>query len=168
MMRKRTKRTNPLGCRDSSESLNRSPYDSSSTLVNKNMHPSRRRTLPDRGILALGDVAAILLFIGAGTVHHGTTDPLGILVTTVPFLVGWFVVAPLAGAYSTPPTRRTEPFYVIGVWVVAALVGLGIRSTNLFDGGAAPSFGFVMVVGGATVFILWRLVLVKLSGRLLG
>lgn len=130
------------------------------------MYPSRRRTLPDIRLLVLGDLFAILLFVGTGALHHGTTNPLDILVTTVPFVLGWLVVAPLAGAYSSPPSRRVEPFYVVGVWAVAALVGLGIRSTRLFEGGAAPAFGFVMVVGGATVFVLWRLVLVKLLIRL--
>jgi len=125
------------------------------------MYPSRRRTLPDTRLLAVGDSFFILLFVGAGVIHHGTTDPFEIATTSVPFLIGWFVVAPLAGAYSSPPSRRVEAFFIIGTWTVGALIGLGIRSTGLFQGGASPSFGFVMVVGGAVVVFLWRFFLLR-------
>lgn len=126
------------------------------------MYPSRRRALPDKRLLAVGDLLVVVFFVGAGVIHHGTADPFEIVTTSVPFVLGWFGAAVLAGAYSSPPQRRTEPFFIIGTWTVGALVGLGIRSTGLFEGGASPSFGFVMVVGGAAAVVFWRFFLLRI------
>ncbi len=122
----------------------------------------KRRRAP----LAVGDFAVVVAFVGVGTYFHGNTDPLHALYVAVPFVLGWFVVAPVAGAYSSFPSLRNEAFATLGIWVVAALVGLAVRSTDLFVGGAALSFGFVMVVAGGFVFVLWRLVVYRAAVRI--
>jgi len=130
------------------------------------MYPYDRRKKPRPAALAVGDLLVVVAFVGVGTYFHGNTDPLHALYVAVPFVLGWFVVAPLAGAYSGFPSLRNEAFATLGIWTVASLLGLGVRSTDLFAGGAALSFGFVMVVGGGFVFVVWRLVVSRAAFRL--
>ncbi|MDZ7687487.1 MAG: DUF3054 domain-containing protein [Halobacteriales archaeon] len=113
-------------------------------------------------MLAVGDLATVVAFVSVGSYHHGNSDPLYAVYVAVPFLLGWFVVAPLAGAYDGFPSLRNEAFSLLGTWLVAALVGLGLRSTEFFAGNSPPSFGFVMVVIGGGSFLVWRLGLVRL------
>lgn len=129
------------------------------------MYPYGRRMKPGTVPLALGDLLVVLAFVGVGTYHHGATDPAYALYVAVPFVVGWFVVGPLAGAYANYPSLRNETFATLGTWAVAAVIGLALRSTGLFSGSAHPAFGFVMVVAGGAVFVAWRLVVVRVLYR---
>jgi len=117
-------------------------------------------------LLAVGDFLTVVTFVAFGSYHHGNTDPLYAVYVAVPFLFGWFVVAPFAGAYGGFPSLRNELFSLLGTWLVAALVGLGLRSTELFAGNSPPSFGFVMVVIGGGSFLIWRLGIARLISRL--
>lgn len=130
------------------------------------MYPYDRRKKPRTLPLAIGDLFVIVVFVGVGTYFHGNTDPLHALYVALPFLFGWFVVAPLGGAYSRFPSLRNESFATFGIWSVAALIGLAVRSTDLFVGGAAPSFGFVMMAAGGFAFVVWRLVFSRAAVRL--
>jgi len=116
--------------------------------------------------LAVGDAVTVLGFVAVGSYHHGNTDPLHAVYAAAPFLLGWFVVAPFAGAYGDFPSVRNRAFSLLGTWVVAALVGLGVRSTDIFAGNSPPSFGFVMIVIGGASLLLWRLGVLRLIRRL--
>ncbi len=126
------------------------------------MYPYGKKVNRNRAALALGDVVTVLVFVALGNYHHGSTDPLHVVYVAVPFLFGWFAVAPLAGAYGRFPSVKNEAFSLLGIWLVAALVGLAVRATDLFMGGAHPSFGFVMVVVGGAAFLVWRLGIARL------
>ena len=56
------------------------------------------RDLKERPVLAAGDAAAIVVFAGIGRMNHASDDG-SVLLTALPFLVSWFLVAPLLGAY---------------------------------------------------------------------
>lgn len=116
--------------------------------------------------LAVGDAVTVLGFVAVGSYHHGNADPLHAVYAAVPFLFGWFVIAPFAGAYGEFPSLRNKTFSLLGTWVVAALVGLGVRSTPLFAGNSPPSFGFVVIVVGGASLLLWRLGVFRLIRRL--
>jgi hypothetical protein len=130
------------------------------------MYPYGKRKKPRTLPLAVGDLLAVIFFVGIGTYHHGATDPLYAVSVSVPFLIGWVAVAPVAGAYGRHPSARNELFSTLGTWEVAALVGLAIRSSTFFSGNAPLSFGFVMVVGGGFFFVLWRLVVARVVAGL--
>jgi len=126
------------------------------------MYPYSRRDKPRTAVLALGDASVVVALVTAGAVHHGSAAPVRLASVALPFVFGWFVVAPLAGAYAEYPSRRNEAFATLGAWGVAALVGLALRSTSLFVGRSPPSFGFVMVVVGGFAVVSWRLVVARL------
>ena len=112
--------------------------------------------------LAVGDLVVVVVLVAAGAIHHGRTAPLHILSVSVPFVVGWFIVAPTAGAYSGYPSARNELFATVGAWTVSVLIALGIRSTSFFAGDSPLSFGFVMIVVGGTAVVVWRLLVARL------
>ena len=130
------------------------------------MYPYESRVKTNRSLLAVGDIITVLSFVAVGSYHHGNTDPLHAVYAAVPFLLGWFVVAPLAGAYGGFPSLRNKTFSLLGIWLVAALVGLGVRSTGVFEGGSPPTFGFVIIVIGGGSLLVWRLGLSHLISRL--
>ena len=119
-----------------------------------------------KALIALGDTVTVLAFVSVGSYHHGNTDPLQFVSAALPFLFGWFLVAPLAGAYTGFPSLRNEATSMLGTWLVAALFGLGMRSTELFAGDSPPAFGFVIVVVGGLSFVVWRLGVVRLLSLL--
>ena len=127
------------------------------------MYPYQSNQGPNPASLAVGDLLVVVSLITVGAAGaHGRTDPLHILAAAVPFVVGWFLIAPLAGAYGGYRSKRSELFALLGTWQAAALVGLGIRSTPLFAGDSPPSFGFVIIVLGGFTVTVWRLGVLRL------
>jgi hypothetical protein len=128
--------------------------------------PERRS--PVRGAV---DVAAIAGFVYAGELRHGT-DPLQYPVlyldTLAPFLIGWLAVVAVVRVLA-PTTRLPggpgSPLRGGFLWLPACLVGLGLRSTSLFHGGAPPSFAAVALIGGAATIAAARWVATAIADR---
>lgn len=112
---------------------------------------------------AVGDVLAILVVVAVGMVrHYGATgvagDPLGVVLTALPFLVGWAVAAPLVGAYSAgagESAKASIPL-VIRSWVVADVLGIAIRGAQSDFNFALGIFFLVMLAVGAVALAGWR------------
>lgn len=118
-------------------------------------------SIPAAAVLA-GDVLVLLAFIGFGLLSHGVEPwlrPTHALRTLTPFLVGWLVVAPIAGGYRR--ATLTGYFRTIGfvtlAWIGASLLGAAIRSTSYFPGGAPMNFVLVTVAIGFAFLLPWRL-----------
>lgn len=115
------------------------------------------------GVLLAGDVLAILAFVVAGEFRHYPTDVALSRTpeTFVPFLLGWLVVAPVAGAYAAGIGRRplTGGLTVGVTWVGAALLGHAIRATAFFSGGFDLTFVAVSLVVGGVLLVAWRVAL---------
>lgn len=125
--------------------------------------PGGRVTVSARTVgLATGDLLSILTFVVAGEIsHYGLafvlSSPAWVAETAIPFVLGWLVVAPLAGLYDG--TRRSPVRAVglaVGAWIVAALVGQALRATPYFHGGFAVTFVLVSVLVGAVLIGAWR------------
>jgi hypothetical protein len=111
-------------------------------------------------LLAVGDVLAILAFVVAGIVQHGG-DPANLLAvadTTLPFLIGWAPAAAFTGAYAPAVLRNAkETAFRTGLaWVIAALIGQGLRATEFFGGDFAVAFLVVSLVVGGLALVVWR------------
>ncbi|MFB6093727.1 MAG: DUF3054 domain-containing protein [Halanaeroarchaeum sp.] len=124
---------------------------------------------------AVGDVAAIVLFVVLGEFSHGANPllVLGSTLTTVgTFLLGWIVVAGPGGAYGerTLSEARAAVLHPIGLWAVADLLAQAVRATAAVPGHAALSFYLVaLIVGGALLggqrYALYRIDAWPLSAR---
>lgn len=113
-------------------------------------------------LLLLVDAAIIAAQLSYGLITHGTAPLADLLYTTetvAPFLLGWLLVAPMVGLY-TVRVRESIVETVLAVaiaWIVAALIGVGLRATPWIVGGAPPTFLLVTVVMGLVTLLPWRL-----------
>jgi len=122
---------------------------------------SRVDARPLAGLLAVGDVLALLVFVVAGTVEHGGSplaNPGALAETLAPFLLAWVVVALLGGLYTADAvvTARRALGWTVPAWVVAVLLGHALRATPVFSGGTAPAFVVVTLVVGGVLLVGWR------------
>jgi len=106
-------------------------------------------------LLAVGDLAAIGLFVIAGELSHGYALPehAGRFVGTfVPFAVGWILVGVVGNLYTEAAVAglRKAVSWTVLAWGLAVVVAQLLRSTSLFPGNAALTFALVsFAVGGA-------------------
>ncbi len=117
-------------------------------------------------VLIVGDALALLAFgvIGRMTHNLSASDVSGVLETTVPFMVGWFVVAPWFGLFRSEialaPMKTTV--LTLLAWVpIGYPIGLVlwalVRRRSIPDG-IAPEFA-IAALAATVVFLLgWRLV----------
>ncbi|WP_338728616.1 DUF3054 domain-containing protein [Haladaptatus sp. DJG-WS-42] len=122
---------------------------------------ARVAVTPRTALLALGDVTLIALFVFLGQQEHGTQ---GLLMTAAPFIIGWLLVAPLAGLYDG--SRRDLKSTIgrtAGAWVGAALIGQALRATEVFPGGFAIAFVIVSILVGLVLLVPFRTVVAYTS-----
>lgn len=113
-------------------------------------------------VVAAVDFTLIVAVVIAGLVSHDSSplsNPLAAIETVVPFAVGWGLVAGLLGLYrqawlsDLAASLRT----VVAAWLGAVGVGLVLRTSPTFDGGATWPFGLVIVGSVLVVLVPWRL-----------
>jgi hypothetical protein len=109
----------------------------------------------DRPVLATIDTAAILAFAAVGKASHsdGSIDFLAVAMTALPFLLSWFVTAPLLGCY-TPSATADVKSAVLQTgkgWIIAVPLGCVLRGVIK---GYVPPAPFVIVTLISTLIIL--------------
>lgn len=120
-------------------------------------------------IVAAGDLCLIIVVIVAGQLSHGVSPisaPLDSIETLLPFLFGWVLLVALLDLYRGPRVSdlATGVRTLIAAWLGAAGVGLVIRSSPYFDGGAAWPFGLVIIGTVLVVLVPWRVVAIRFVG----
>ena len=112
--------------------------------------------------LALGDLAMIALFVAVGEVRHGGTVAGGVA-TLGQFLVGWVLVSVVGGVYG--PRALADPrravTQVFAAWVLAALIGVLVRSALRPGGFVQLSFVAVAIGFGGAFLAAWRFAAVR-------
>lgn len=123
-------------------------------------------------LLAVGDVVLLAGLVLVGQLSHGVTpieQPVTALQTVAPFVLGWLVVAAIAGIYtrgvaaSVPRTARTMAV----TWIAAANVAFIVRRGIVGETVQWP-FPLVMTGFGLLVLVGWRVayaVFASSSGR---
>ena len=121
-----------------------------------------------------GDLLAVILFVYLGQRDHdlvNQTNPLwGVLSTTGIFALPWAVAGWLLGAFPAPAslTARSLLARSLNTWLVAAPLGLLLRSYLLGRAVAPISFITATYVFGGLFLLGWRVVFLllwKVSAR---
>jgi len=123
---------------------------------------------PLTAALAGVDLLLVLTFVVLGEFSHfGVTATAFARApgTAAPFLLGWVLVAPLAGVYAPDARRsvRSAAVRTAAAWVGAVAVGQSLRATAAFPGDLAPAFVVVSLLVGLALLLPWRLLV---AGRL--
>lgn len=111
----------------------------------------------DRPVLSAIDAGALLVFAGVGKASHsavdGSLDIFAVLLTAFPFLVSWFLVAPLVGSYTPDATKdvKSAAIQTAKGWALAVPLGCVLRGVIK---GYVPPTSFVVVTMIATLVIL--------------
>jgi len=133
------------------------------------LRPTPPRTLATAGVLA-GDALVVLAFIAAGLYSHNVLaweQPAHTIDVLTPFLLSWLLVAGVVGLYhrSTFGSLRRTALLVLPAWVVASLLGSGLRATAFFPGDAPLTFVLVNLGIGLAFVLPWRLAVTGLFRR---
>ena len=128
--------------------------------------PAKPGISPTR-LLVLGDIVAFLAFaaIGRGTHNEptGLTAIPEIVLTAAPFAIGWFIVAPFAGAYRpelvkqpAAMVKRTALAWALSWPVALALRWLFVDRLRNTSASAFLSFALVTFVFMLAILLIWR------------
>ncbi|MBZ6496539.1 DUF3054 domain-containing protein [Natrinema longum] len=114
----------------------------------------------ERIATAVVDVVLIAGLVLLGRIEHGVNpiaEPIASLETVAPFVIGWAAIAALAGIYTRDrPVGKERLRLTTLSWIAAANVGLMLRASALFDGGATWPFPLVITGFGLIVLLGWR------------
>jgi hypothetical protein len=130
--------------------------------------PARSYLRKLQGILLVGDTIALLIFAALGRGSHGEATwfaaPFEVVKTAAPFMLGWFLVAPLLGAYRPSHPPRMLLLYTLIAWVVACPLGLGLRALFL-QRGIPLSFAMVTFITNLLLLTGWRSIFAWITSR---
>lgn len=122
-----------------------------------------------RGVAALGDAIAFVLFAAAGEGAHRDAGGLASTVkVAAPFAAGWFAAALPLGAFRAQ-AFRSHRFSLLSVarsWVAGCALAMTIRSA--VEGHVMPpAFVAIAFAFNVVVLNLWRAFLVTATGAVL-
>lgn len=116
--------------------------------------------------LVLGDILCFLIFAALGSTQHGTgSNVLYFAWVAVPFLAGWFLVAPWLGIFKTELTIKPTKMLIRTAlsWLAAWPVAMFFRwflvdrlSKNPISLSSFVSFSLVVFTFNLGLLILWR------------
>jgi hypothetical protein len=111
--------------------------------------------------LALGDLAVFIVFVVVGQSSHRETESVASVVrVAAPFVVAWFVVATVLGAFGRRGSAATtRPRRLLGrtglSWIVACPAALALRAAG--EGhGIPPTFALISFLFNGVFLLGWR------------
>ena len=112
-------------------------------------------------LVATGDLAVVTGVVVIGGLTHGLnplTQPLAVIWTVAPFVFGWVLAAAVLGAYG--PTALGAPIRSLriaaGATLAAVAIGIVLRTSPAFPGGAAWPFPLVITATLLVGVLAWR------------
>jgi hypothetical protein len=151
------------------QALEKQGAQQSSTVATGDNADSRRRTMSPRvRVIALiaGDLICLFLFVSLGANQHGEGfNPFYSLWLAVPFVIAWFLVAPLIGAFRADIATRPAKMLlrILLAWLATWPVAMLLRWL-LVDRVKVPpvafssflAFAIVALLFNTCLLLLWR------------
>ena len=113
-------------------------------------------------LLAIGDLLCFLIFVAFGRRSHGEASGFAaipqIIVTALPFIVGWFLVSPFVGAFRHKIMAQPRSMVIRAAvaWLLAWPVALLLRVIFMDHGVPPLSFAFVVLLFNMLLLLIWR------------
>src|SRR5919198_1154479 len=135
--------------------------------------PERATATPSIGrnvLLAVGDVLAFHIITAIGLASHAELTGVGTLPTVVeiatPFAVGWFAVAPFAGAFKAEVVNQPRRMLARTAlaWLIGCPIGLLLWAL-VRQKSVQPAFAIVTLVTNMAMLLGWRGMFAWLVGR---
>lgn len=118
--------------------------------------------------LGIGDALVFLAFAIIGILSHGKTLSLINLVNdSIPLMLGWFIVAPLVGAFSRTKTNEVGKMalYTILAWLPSFVLGMIFRGVAVEHTVPQTSFMIVTLIINMIFLLIWRVPFVWLRRK---
>src|SRR5579859_3548969 len=118
--------------------------------------------------LAIGDVFVFLIFAMLGRNSHNETSGLGalpqIILTALPFALGWFLVSPFMGAFKRDLVGQPRRMAIrtglawLASWPVAMLLRIVTQALTTSEGWRIPNWTFFLVtlISNLVFLLVWR------------
>ena len=113
-------------------------------------------------MLVIGDVLCFLIFVAFGRFSHGETSGFAaipqIITTALPFIAGWFLVSPFAGAFrhSIMTEPRSMVIRTAAAWLLAWLIAMLLWGIFVDHGVPPLSFALVVLFFNMLLLLIWR------------
>ncbi len=113
-------------------------------------------------ILVIGDVVCFLLFAALGRNTHGEASGLAtipqIILTALPFAIGWFLVSPFAGAFRREVVAqpRVMAIRTALAWLLSWPIAMLLRGIFVDHGIPPLSFAIVVLLFNMAILLVWR------------
>lgn len=132
------------------------------TSSRKRAYPAERPYRQSVILLVIGDILCFLIFALLGDTSHGEFTGLAaiphIILISLPFLAGWFLVAPFLGLYRKELTTepRAMAYRTAIAWIPAWVIAMVLR--GIFIDHAIPGTAFMLIafVFNLAILEIWR------------
>jgi len=84
------------------------------------------RDVKERPAVVVGDAVALMTFAAIGRGNHASSDG-SVLLTAFPFLLSWFLCAPVLGAYRSSPSLKKAVTTALPAWALSVPLGCLLR-----------------------------------------
>ncbi len=113
-------------------------------------------------LLVTGDVICFLIFAALGRSSHGEASGFAavpqIITTALPFIAGWFMVSPFAGAFRRKIMAQPKAMAIRTAlaWLLAWPVAMLLRGIFVDHGLPPLSFAIIVLLFNMLLLLVWR------------
>jgi hypothetical protein len=128
----------------------------------KRPYPTERPYRQSVILLVIGDIMCFLIFSVIGASSHGETTGLAsighIVLVALPFMVGWFLVAPFLGLFCKElmAAPRAMAYRTAMAWVPAWVISMIPRGIFFDHGIPASAFMLISFAFNLAILEIWR------------
>ena len=113
-------------------------------------------------MLVIGDLICFLIFAALGRNTHGEASGFAaipqIILTALPFAVGWFLVSPFVGAFRHKilAQPRAMVLRTVLAWLLSWPIAMLLRGIFVDHGIPPLSFAIVVLLFNTVLLLVWR------------
>lgn len=128
----------------------------------KRVYPAERPYRQSVILLVIGDIMCFLIFSVIGTSSHGRATGLAsigyIVLVALPFMAGWFLVAPFLGLYRKEllAAPRAMAYRTAIAWVPAWVISMILWGIFFDHGVPASAFMLISFAFNLAILEIWR------------